>query len=75
MRLKNYDFVTMQLTSEEGGTDFTYYSYELNLVLVNGQRINAVDHSKLEKLREDAATLSRFLGKPVWDALPKTENT
>ncbi len=44
------------------------YSYELNLVLKNGQRINVVDHSKKKILQEDAASLSAFLEKPVWDA-------
>ncbi len=47
----------------------SYYSYELNLVLKDGNRINVVDHGNLKKLREDADTLSKFLGKPVWDAI------
>ena len=46
----------------------SYYSYELNLVLDDGQRINITDHGNLQKLREDAKTLSEFLGKPLWDA-------
>jgi hypothetical protein len=45
-----------------------YYSYELNLIFHNGQRINVVDHAKLHKLREDATDLAEFLRKPVWDA-------
>lgn len=49
----------------------SYTSYELNLVLRDGKRINVVDHGNLEKLREDAKTLSSFLGKPVWDAVNK----
>jgi hypothetical protein len=47
----------------------SYYSYELNLVLKDGNRINVIDHGNLKRLREDAQTLSRFLGKPVWDAI------
>ena len=47
----------------------SYYSYELNLVLNDGQRINITDHGNLQKLREDAKTLSEFLGKPLWDAI------
>jgi hypothetical protein len=45
----------------------SYYSYELNLVLEDGSRLNVVDHGNLERLREDAERLSAFLGKPVWD--------
>lgn len=50
------------------GKNGSYYSYELNLVLDDGQRINVIDHGNLQKLREDARTLSEFLGKPLWDA-------
>jgi hypothetical protein len=46
----------------------SYYSYELNLVLEDGSRLNVIDHGNLERLREDAKRLSEFLGKPVWDA-------
>jgi len=48
--------------------DSSYYSYELNLVLESGQRINVVDHGNLNRIRDDAQTLSQFLGIPVWDA-------
>lgn len=42
-------------------------SYELNLVLKNGHRINVNDHGLLNKIREDAEQLSFFLDVPVWD--------
>jgi hypothetical protein len=60
----------LQIISElcRGKKNSTYYSYELNLVLDDGQRINVADHGNLQKLREDAVTLSQFLGKPLWDA-------
>ena len=45
----------------------TYYSYELNLVLNDGSRINVVDHGNQKALRKDVDRLSRFLGVPVWD--------
>ena len=45
----------------------SYYSYELNLVLEDGSRLNVIDHGNLERLREDARRLSAFLGKPLWD--------
>lgn len=46
----------------------SYYSYELNLVLRDGTRLNVVDHGKINALREEALKLSQFLGKPLWDA-------
>jgi hypothetical protein len=59
----------LQLLSEYvSGNKSSYYSYELNLVLADGNRINVVDHGKLAELRADAQTLARFLGKPIWDA-------
>ncbi|MBI9060850.1 MAG: hypothetical protein JEZ14_02600 [Marinilabiliaceae bacterium] len=47
----------------------TFYSYELNLVLNNLKRVNVMNHGKLNKLREDAEALSKFLNVPVWDAI------
>lgn len=46
----------------------SYYSYELNLVLDDGSRINVVDHGNHLALHTDAQTLSQFLNKPLWDA-------
>ncbi|MCF6174950.1 MAG: hypothetical protein L3J71_04235 [Victivallaceae bacterium] len=58
----------LQILSEYcSGNKSSYYSYELNLILEDGTRLNVVDHGNLKKLREDAAILSSFLGKPVWD--------
>ena len=63
------DIHALQLISEYcHGSKRSYYSYELNLVLRNGRRINVVDHGDYEKLRKDAQTLSQFLERPVWDA-------
>jgi hypothetical protein len=65
------DIHALQLISERcRGKNSIYYSYELNLVLKNGQRTNVVDHGDLNSLRADAASLSDFLKKPVWDAIP-----
>ncbi len=59
----------LQLISEYvSGNKSSYYSYELNLVLGDGNRVNVVDHGNLEHLRADAQTLARFLDKPIWDA-------
>jgi hypothetical protein len=61
----------LQLVSEDcESDDNSYRSYELNLVLKNGKRINVVDHGNETRLREDARTLARFIEKPVWDAIP-----
>jgi hypothetical protein len=57
------------LTEYVSGNKNSYYSYELNLVLDDGSRINVVDHGNLERLRSDAQKLSQFLGKPIWDAI------
>ena len=45
----------------------SYYSYELNLVLRDGTRVNVVDHGNGKILKKDAQQLSSFLGKPLWD--------
>ena len=46
------------------GSKSSYYSYELNLVLHDGSRINVVDQGNLKRLRSDANTLSQFLESP-----------
>jgi len=59
----------LQIISEYvRGDKKSYYSYELNLVLKNGSRLNVIDHGDVYRIREDAEVLSQFLGKPVWDA-------
>lgn len=34
----------------------------------DASRINVVDHGGKERIREDAAALAAFLGRPLWDA-------
>ncbi|MDX1680821.1 MAG: hypothetical protein R3242_08830 [Akkermansiaceae bacterium] len=59
----------LQLLSEYcRGDKSSYYSYELNLVLKDGSRINVVDHGGRSAIQRDARTLSEFLGKPLWAA-------
>lgn len=63
------DIRALQLISEYvRGNKSAYYSYEMNLVLKDGKRLNVVDHGNQAKLREDAQTLATFLNVPVWDA-------
>ena len=51
------------------GNKNSYYSYELNLVCTDGERINIVDHRALHAIREDASILADYLSVPVWDAI------
>ena len=66
--LKNAEAI--QLIREYcGGSESSYYSYELNLICSDGSRINIVDHGALRRLREDAALLAEYLSIPIWDAI------
>ncbi len=51
------------------GNKHSYYSYELNLIMSDGTRLNVTDHGSLRAIREDAHDLSAYLGIPVWDAI------
>ena len=63
------DIYALQLLSEYvTGNKSHYTSYELNLVLENGRRVNVTDHGSIAALRDDARELARFLDVPVWDA-------
>jgi len=44
----------------------SYYSYELNLVRKNMERINIMDHGDLPSIERSAKDLADFLGVPVW---------
>lgn len=60
----------LQLIEEHvSSDDSSYESYELNLVMKNGQRVNVMDHGNRESIVADAETLARFLGVPVWDRI------
>ena len=60
----------LQLISEHcSGDKSSYYSYEINIVLEDGRRINDVDHGNEKRIRADADTLSEFLGIPLWDGI------
>lgn len=64
------DIHALQIISERvSSSKSTYYSYELNLILHDGSRLNVIDHGKLSSIREDAQKLASFLGVPVWDIL------
>ncbi|MDF7798708.1 hypothetical protein P4C99_04495 [Pontiellaceae bacterium B1224] len=60
----------LQLISEFCRSDKnSYLSYELNLVLKSGDRLNVFDHGHLHHARADADKLAQFLGLPLWDAV------
>lgn len=69
---------TVHTPSSGTGSDWsagsTFDSYELNLVLNDGSRINVVDHGNIDTIRCDAARLSEFLGVPLWDATLPVES-
>ena len=48
--------------------DRSFYSYELNLILDDNERINLMDHGDLVDIRSDAKKLSEYLDKPLFDA-------
>ncbi|PCJ62988.1 MAG: hypothetical protein COA79_02405 [Planctomycetota bacterium] len=54
-------------SSYSGGSN-SFYSYELNLVLKDGNRLNVIDHGNLSNIQSDAKKLSEFLNIPIWDA-------
>ena len=47
------------------GRDTSYYSYEINLILHSGDRLNVVDYGKEASILEDASQLSKFLNVRV----------
>ena len=62
------DVHAIQLIREYVRSDkSSYYSYELNLVLADGSRVNVIDHGKKSEIMDDARKLGEFLGVPVWN--------
>ena len=46
-----------------------YHSYQLNLILKDGRRINVINHNRSWYVRSDAAMLAAFLRIRVWDGI------
>ena len=44
-----------------------FWSYELNLLLRDGKRINLIDHRNQREICWDAGDLSRMMDVPIWD--------
>jgi hypothetical protein len=56
----------LQIVSEYVRGDKTsYHSYELNLILTDGTRINVIDHGNHQQIEHDAQTLAQFLKVPI----------
>ena len=56
-------------TSENDKDPSSYCSYEINIVIKDTSRVNIIDHGNLNRIREDAQSLSTFLEVPMWDAI------
>lgn len=58
----------LQLVTERvSGDKTTYNSYEMNLVLKDGRRVNVMDHGSRKKIHEDATLISDALNIPIWN--------
>ena len=55
-----------------GQTKTKYSSYELNLVLKDGSRVNVIDHGDRNAIRTDSTRLGEILGVPIWDSSEHT---
>jgi len=53
------------IKSSSKGKDTSYYSYEINLILNSGERLNVVDYGNANAILKDASRISKFLNKPV----------
>ncbi|WP_395373690.1 hypothetical protein [Marinicella sp. W31] len=51
-----------------GNRNRQFTSYELNLVLQDGKRLNVMDHGSWTKFEEDCEQISQFLQLPIWRA-------
>lgn len=63
------DIHALQIISELAGGHGSgvFNSYELNLVLNDGQRIHLMDHGDYMAFTHDAETLAEFLAVPIWE--------
>ncbi len=63
------DIAGVQIVSEYvRNSKSSYTSYELNLILKDGKRLNVTDHGNYEAIVKDAETIGQFLNVPVWNA-------
>ncbi len=72
-RGSTHDIHAIQLLSERvrsssSSGSSAYRSYELNLVLKDGERVNVMDHGKEKAIEEAAQVIAGALNVPVWKA-------
>ncbi|WP_375177794.1 hypothetical protein [Marinobacter mobilis] len=66
--IKAIQLLQERVTSRsDNGRSRSYWSYELNLVLIDGRRLNVMDHGNPGRIRQDAEVIGQFLGVPVLD--------
>lgn len=59
----------IQLISERvHSSKNNYTSYECNLVLKDGSRVNVLDHGRGKDVKNDAKRIALFLDVPIWQA-------
>jgi len=63
--IKAIQFIEKHITSN----DSSFYSYEINLILTNYERINVTDHGDKESALKDATYLAEFLDIPFLNGL------
>jgi hypothetical protein len=57
----------LQITSEQvDAGEAVFDAYELNLVLIDGRRVNVIDHSGLATVHANAKQIASFLRVPLW---------
>jgi hypothetical protein len=64
------DIHAIQVISEEvSSSEHNYESFEINLVMHSGDRINLVDHGGYGQIVVDSVLLAKFLSIPIWPYL------
>ena len=52
---------------EDSGRSNSYYSYEVNLVMSDGKRVNVLDHGSKKAIDEDSKAIAALFDVPLWD--------
>ena len=62
-RIRGFQVVSELVGSRRGGI---YTSYELNMVLADGSRVNVMDHGDLNAVLRDGRKIADLVGVPLW---------
>ena len=52
---------------EDSGRSNSYDSYEVNLVMSDGKRVNVLDHGSKKAIDEDSKAIAALFDVPLWD--------